>query len=206
MNSVFEINKLDNMEMKIFVLCNCYEDPGQVRKDCLTRYKYGKNTPYGINCEGYLNENVENIFKDILKKSNKKVNNVNAGIMFVNKYHSQYIHRDCEEYEDYFTSVVYLNENYSLETGTKIIEPDEEEIQIISHTGKDIDNNTYLQYVLGQYNLVVKNRESIVIQAEYNKLIVFPAKIWHSVSSGFGDNKLNSRLSQSFYIQTNVIE
>ena len=203
---MFEINKLDDMEMKIFVLCNCYENPENVRRNCLTRYKYGKNTPFGINCKGYLSENIENIFKDILKKSNKKVNNVNGRIVFVDKYHSQYIHRDCKEYEDYFTAVVYLNENYSLETGTKIIEPDEEEIEIICHAGKDIDNNTYLQYVLGQYNLVVKNRESIVIQAEYNKLIVFPAKIWHSVSSGFGDSKLNSRLCQSFYIQTNVIE
>ncbi len=207
MNSVFEINKLDNMEMKIFVLCNCYEDPGQVRKDSLSRYKYGKNTPFGMKCKGYISENIADIFKEIFNNMNKNIIYLDNRIMFVDKYHSQYTHRDCKEYEDFFTGVVYLNEHYLSKTGTKIIEPDEEELNIICDVGKDVHNQTYLQYLMGQYNLVVKNRESIVIQAEYNKLILFAAKDWHSVSSGFGDSNLTCRLSQSYYLQTtNVIE
>lgn len=207
MNLVFEINRIDDMEMKIIVLCNCYEDPGQVRKDCLTRYKYGKNTPFGMKCKGYISENIKNIFEEIFNNMNKKITFLDNRIMFVDKYHSQYTHRDCKEYEDYFTCVVYLNENYLSKQGTKIIEPDEEELNIISQAGTNVHNQTYLQYLMGQYNLVVKNRESIVIQAEYNKFILFAAKDWHSVSSGFGDSKLTCRLSQSYYLNTtNVID
>ena len=202
MELTFEINKLCDMEMKILVLYNFHENPEINREICLTRYKYGKNTPYGITCEGYVNNDIISIFNSILNKLNKKVISVNSRIMFVDKYKSQYLHRDCEEHDEWFAGVVYLNKKYLIKTGTKIIEPAEEEINIVSNN--NIDNNTYMQYLINQYDLIFKDRESIFINAEYNKFIIYPGKAWHSISSGFGDCKLSSRLSESYFIETNI--
>ena len=107
------------------------------------------------------------------------------------------------EYQDYFTCVVCFNEHYLSKQGTKIKKFQTRKNFIISQVGKKCIQSNLFTISHYLYNLVVKINRRIVIQAEYNKFILFAAKDWHSVSITFGDSKLISRLSQSYYLNLN---
>lgn len=200
MNDIFEINSISKFETNVIVLNNVYDDPDIIRDKCVSRYRYGKNKTYGVQCIGYNEIESTSLISQLLKLFDRKITSKHEYLLFIDKYKNQKIHRDCEE-EDVFACVIYLNKYYPVHTGTQIIDPLYEKIQHIDSNISDID---YVQYIINQYNLIINRRISIFINAEYNKMLLYPGNLWHSPLAGFGTDGSTSRLVQSSFIKTTM--
>ncbi len=178
---MFLVNDIHNFNTNMIVAYNIYKNPQFIRNYGISRYKYGAKTTYGVRTIGYYNKKMYNFIEHLLTMLNRTIETYDTFFLFINKNHEQYIHKDCDDNENKYAIVVYMNECNDVITGTELM-----------------DNDYYCDTVLSRRNtLKISN---VFIESEFNKLIAYDGSVWHKIKSGFGNNYKNCRLSQTFFV------
>lgn len=132
-----------------------------------------------------LNWTVETRFQSIHNLSNNKDSKFNVG----------WVHSDCS----IFSGIIYLSKNSS---GTSIYYPKEPGIETTSqdekrllYSGKKINEDEYSIAIDKNNNNFY---ESIRVEGEFNRLLLFEGGVYHGVPSFFTED--DNRLTQVFFV------
>lgn len=191
----------------IFIIDNFYDDPEAVRTTALTcQYMPAKhdtrNFAYGhapwpgkMSVESYSPKNLDLNVSKLLNKQVRQLEGINSGRFRMSNLgdtSTNLVHMDTCDY----AGVVYLNNNIFDTPGTIFYTHKETKV---SYGDKEffeelIKNNQVNDIGYWELNLV-----SFIV---YNRLIVYPANLFHGIGPLFGTNDNNSRLIQVFFWET----
>jgi hypothetical protein len=182
------------MNNNFLIFDNFYNNVDQVREEALKQsfdiignYPGLRTSPEPAEQSEYLKTFFENL---ISKKISYWPSDYNTSYQYTTEDASTWIHHDKTE----FAAVLYLTPDAPLESGTGIYRHKESGISDCTQ-GKEDDqdmNNWELLSFAG--NL-------------YNRLIIYRATQYHrSVLPGFGTDKHNGRLFQTFFFNTQGYE
>ena len=203
------------MKNKLIVVEDFFDDPDSVRRIAL-------DTINSLNCNGlndigyhypghrsgHISDCAPHIFEEL--KSKVEFHTRVKFSFFKGYFHMTNGSHGCGSvhYDRYdLAGVVYLNEFYPQNTGTKVVKslvPGIRELPellvnfVEAHQTKDYDivqNQAKLKKELNKKYY----KDSIVVHGEYNRLVVYDGRMLHSPDNYFGFNLYNSRMTIAFF-------
>jgi hypothetical protein len=190
-----------NYTIPTTVLDNFFDDPYEVRKFALEQeYFTDPNHTYPGKRSRELNEINRPLFQHVIDRVNaifyraSDVQGWSARVQFqiIDKsFQTGWIHRDNE----IISGIVYLNPDPDLNSGTTIYKPK------FTGASEKMYPQKYLQPEESRLENNEQFVESIVVKNQFNRLIAFDAKEYHSANNYFGENDSNSRLTLVFFIE-----
>lgn len=196
--TLFDTNYFDEFSYKFIIVENFYNDPDVLRNFALDSYDYSDKRPYGSRTLArYLNEAINdkinyylnNVFSKFCCDFNK--NKDCGSFLFSKEYINKlWIHRD-DSHNTSQSGVIYLNPIKNVNSGTAFF--------IKNNNGL---NKTFLKQQ--EWDNYVNNDNFLIcdkIGYKYNKFLLYDANIYHTIYKHFGTNKINCRLTQTFFIK-----
>lgn len=193
-----EIKLSKSIFPKIIVVDNFYEDPDLVREVALQqtynpdlRFYKGRRTT-----QKFLAPGTKQVFEQLLGKRITVWDDHgwNGIFQYCTAEDALVIHSDAQNY----AGAVYLSPNAPPQTGTSFYRskkfPDVRSTHVDNQNYNDIYNNDY--YDKTRFDLVD------VVGNVYNRLVLWDARLIHSATEYFGNNKENSRLFHLFFFDT----
>lgn len=203
------------MHNKLIVIEDFFDDPDSVRNHGLKYFSSIKDNVFndkGDSYPGFRSFKLSKYLPHIHEEIQSKVE-FHTGEKF--SYFASYFHltSGCHgcgmvHYDrKYLAGVIYLNEFYPENTGTKVVKslvPGVRELPELLYkfpnaaSSKDYD-------ILQNFAKLKRERaeqyykDSIVIHGEYNRLVTYDGKFLHTPDNYFGFNLYNSRLTIAFF-------
>ena len=203
------------MNNKLIVVENFFDDPDSVRKCGIDFFNSPNGNIFNDNGKTYpgfrsykLSKQFPHIHEEIQSKvefhTGEKYSKFTATFHLTNSTHGcGLIHFDRK----YLAGVIYLNEFYPQNTGTKVVKslvPGIDELpELLFQFPKVSQSKDY--NVLQDFAKLKRERakeyykDSIVIHGEYNRLVVYDGNFLHTPDNYFGFNLYNSRLTIAFF-------
>ncbi len=203
------------MNNKLIVVENFFDDPDSVRKialDVFNSIDGNSLNDSGKFYPGHRSVNLDkfapHIFEELKSKlefhTGEKLSFLKAYFHMTNGSHGcGHVHYDRYD----LAGVVYLNEFYPQNTGTKVVKslvsglrelPELLVNFVKANQTKDYDfvqNQAKLKKELTKKYY----KDSIVVQGEYNRFVVYDGRMLHTPDNYFGFNLYNSRLTMAFF-------
>lgn len=208
------------MRDKLIVVEDFFDDPDAVKNCALdifnsiydsfindTTQNYpGCRTDVLANCAPHIQKELK---EKLEYHVGKKCSDLRSCFHITNSIHGLgMVH--CDSGYRNLVGLVYLNEFYPENTGTKIVkckmkniphDPDRVSRFYESCTTKNCDTiQSFVDYKKNNYNTLYK--DSIVVQGEYNRMITYDSGFYHTPDNYFGFNLYNSRLTLPFFANT----
>jgi len=182
--------------MQFIIQDNFYKEPDLVRAFALSQdFKVTGNYP-GFRtepCKDVYFQGLRNKFEKIINKEITRwpTDQYNSSFQYTTSENKTWVHYD----QTVWAAVVYLTPNPILDSGTALFRHKETGIFFNNENSK-VD-----------YNEVGSNPEDWEVIAEtkniYNRAVIYNGSYYHSsVVPGFGTNKHNGRLFQTFFFDT----
>lgn len=180
---------------------NFYNNPLEVRNFALSQeFNVSGNYP-GYRTEPLpepFNSEAKNIFQNILHKNiTWWPEQYNTSFQYTTKDDKTWIHYD----PTMWAAVLYLTPNAPLDAGTAIYKHRNTGIFMLDRNDPKTDLNSDPDAL----NDVSQWDELVRVSNVFNRLVMYRGEYYHrSVLPGFGDNKYNARLFQTFFFNTEV--
>tara|TARA_E500000331_G_C17071865_1_gene632975 strand:+ start:183 stop:758 length:576 start_codon:yes stop_codon:yes gene_type:complete len=186
------------MKLDVISLKNFYDNPYEVREMALKLdYNVTGNFPGG-RTKPYLSKSVKNSIEQIVYPYGGKITKFNeeynGAFQITYSWDKSWIHADNH---NTWAAVCYLTPNAPSSAGTGFFKH--------RKTGmmKPINGKTILDKKIeseGQENFKWEMIQSV--SNEFNKIVVYDSKLYHSSLDYFGDTLQNGRLFQVFFFDT----
>ena len=183
----------------LFVFENFYNNPDEVRNHALSLEMSVQGNYPGSRTESLeknQRENLKNFFeKHIIRRPiTYWPSEYNTAYQYTTAQDTTWIHHD----DTTWAGVLYLTPNAPVESGTGIYRHKESGICLWDRFNDKTDYNSHEDsYDLSKWDCILS------IGNVYNRLVVYQGAYYHrSILPGFGTNKNNGRLFQTFFFNT----
>lgn len=203
------------MKNKLIVVENFFDDPDSVRNYGLDIFNSPNGNVFndaGKSYPGFRSENIckflPHIHEEIQSKvefhTGEKYSKLDAYFHLTSGSHGcGLVHYDRK----YLAGVIYLNEFYPQNTGTKVVKslvPGVTELEellfLFRDTSQSKDYNLLQDFAKRKRKAYEENyKDSIVIHGEYNRLVCYDGNFLHTPDNYFGFNLHNSRMTIAFF-------
>tara|TARA_B100001093_G_scaffold93118_1_gene85330 strand:- start:4162 stop:5241 length:1080 start_codon:yes stop_codon:yes gene_type:complete len=186
MSFEFEVNNIHNFKTNLFVINNAIDNIELEKKFAKSRYKFGINKAYGLQCIGHTHKYIQKLIDEFIEKFNYKRLSLINNYLFVDKNKQQYTHMDINNNDDninetQFASVIYLNTDNNVPSGTNLYE-----------------------LVNDQLPFDHSKVTTASIKSELNKMIFYDGRSIHKVKCGYGNEIDNMRLVMTLFAKSKV--
>lgn len=184
------------MTPSIMLFDNFYANPTDVRNFALSmEFNISGNFP-GFRTkplDGENNKNAKILMENIIKKEIIWwPEEYNTAFQYTTENDETWIHYDPTNW----AAVLYLTPDAPLDSGTAIYMHNETKIYMLDRNDPKTDLNQYGRD-LTQWTPIAK------VSNIFNRLVVYRGNYYHrSLRPGFGQNKYNGRLFQTFFFNT----
>lgn len=178
----------------IYVVDNFYEDPDSVRNFALSlnfnvigNYP-GQRTEPCTNDGGYI-DNLKSSLEDIINKkiTHFPTDKYNTSFQYTTWNDNTWVHHDAMSY----AAVVYLHPNPILDSGTSMYR--HKSTGIIKHK-EGLPNFNEIKTSNDEWEMITETKNI------YNRIVIYDSMYYHrSTVAGFGLNKYDARLFQTFF-------
>lgn len=173
-----------------------YQDPYEVREWALAQeFNVSGNYP-GLRTECVPDDwhgRLKDYFEFLLgKRISHWPKNYNSAFQYTTEGAKTWVHHDETEY----AAVVYLTPNAPLNSGTSIFQ--RKDTGIMMHEPENEIDYNKVTTRMDEWNSVLDTKNI------FNRMILYPGKYYHCSHSvpGFGTDKHNGRLFQTFFFDT----
>lgn len=193
-----------NFNPNLFIIDNFYNDPDSIRKIALSceymeskhdshNFRFG-NAPWPgqVSKNNYSPKNIDYTISKFFNKQLRQLPNINSGrfrLSSAEDKQSNVVHLDTCTY----AGVLYLNPNMHDTPGT------------IFYTHKDTQTTYGTQQLFNELfdkkhiNDLSYWDINLISYIVYNRMIIYPANIFHGIGPLFGNSLKDSRLVQLFF-------
>ena len=207
---IFKIN--NNMHNELIIIDNFYENPYKVREFALNETIYEDYLTPGICTKSFVNKKIKDCIQKILEPFDEEIEIFemieygNFHSVTNNNNEERYIHID--QYNR--SGVIFLNPTECYTSGTSFyLYKNEIENQKLLERREDHEKERRTNNGANIFEVekdIYKNNENWQlidsIGNVFNRLIIFNSKRFHQPNKYFGNNKEESRLTQSFFFNT----
>lgn len=180
---------------------NFYTNPTQVRDFALSQeFNVVGNFPgkRTLPVPEPHNSDMKKVFEDIVrKKITWWPTEYTGAFQYTTKHDETWVHYD----PTMWAAVIYLTPNAPLEAGTGIYRHKETGIFMLDRNKPETDLNSNSE----DLNDITKWDELVRVSNIFNRMVMYRGEYYHrSILPGFGDDKYNGRLFQTFFFNTEV--
>jgi hypothetical protein len=186
------------MNVNLIVADNFYNNPDDVRNFALSQEFSVKGNYPGLRTKSFLSESNMQVIDALVSHAGGGVTDWLVGenddsytgaFQLCTSYDRTWIHSD---YNNMWAGVCYLTPDAPLSGGTALYKHKKSGQRI------SVDNEDYGEDAMDYTKWDLVDRVGNI----YNRLILYPGKLFHASVDYFGNNQINGRLFQTFFFNT----